>query len=65
MIIINNNNNGIVTNQSNYLEMRNVKYKYLQRIIVIQINSILVYIRANSSAQRPITKLARVRRKTK
>jgi hypothetical protein len=41
--------------------LRNEKYNYLTIIIIIsQFNS--VYIRANVTAQRPITKLARVRR---
>jgi hypothetical protein len=51
--------------------MRNVKYKYIERriiiiiiIIIIQFSSILVYIRGHLPAQRSITKLARVRRKT-
>jgi hypothetical protein len=33
-------------------------------IIIFQFNSIRVYLRANLSAQRPITKLARVYRST-
>jgi hypothetical protein len=44
--------------------MINVMYKYLERIIIIKFNSILVYIHVNLSGHRPITKLARVRRKT-
>jgi hypothetical protein len=33
-------------------------------IIIIQVNSVRVYLRANLTAQRPITKLARVHRNT-
>jgi hypothetical protein len=44
--------------------MKNVMYKYLERIIIIQFSLILVYILVNLSAQRPNTKLALVRRKT-
>jgi hypothetical protein len=36
----------------------------LARIIIIQFNSIHVYLRANLTAQWPITKLARVHRNT-
>jgi hypothetical protein len=31
-------------------------------IMIIQLNSILIYLRANLTAQRPITKLARVKK---
>jgi hypothetical protein len=51
-----NNNNFINTNLSCYWEFRNVKYKYLERILIIQFKKILVYLPANLTAQRPITK---------
>jgi hypothetical protein len=38
---------------------------FLNEIIIIQFNSILIYLRANLTAQRPITKWARVTRTNK
>jgi hypothetical protein len=45
----NNNNNFINTNRNNYLEMRNGKYKYLERIIIIKLNSCLYMCKLISS----------------
>jgi hypothetical protein len=44
--------------------MRNINYLTIIIIIIIIIIFNSVYIRANVTAQRPITKLARVRRRT-
>jgi hypothetical protein len=40
----NNNNNFINTKLSCYWELRNVKHKHLERIIIIKFSSILVYV---------------------
>jgi hypothetical protein len=39
------------TNWSNFLEIRNVKYKYLERILINQFNSFLIYIRVTINSE--------------
>jgi hypothetical protein len=52
---------------SRYMECLNISRKsfiYVIRIIIIQFNSVRVYLRTDLTAQRPITKLAQAYRST-